>query len=216
VCIFRIALTLSTDVHTTQISTVLFLPTISICMNAFLCTVHKQCEQAEITIPVGVVAILAFGTLTLCVSGLCFDFDGQQQARNALARGHSRFEVICLALQAAVMLVFHLDISKSSELVLTLLFTGAHLIMAAIHTWYQPYIVRRVQATRTVLAWLLTWLGACSVITVALDDDSDRSGVLLFYLATPPLALLCIMVVSSRRSQVLKMPPDQLRDVYEV
>jgi len=181
-----------------------------------ICEITATCASAGVNAIAGSLGSAAFLMLTLCLGGLTFDLDGQQSSRYALARAHSRWEVLNLILQAGLMLLFRLHHVIQSPLLLAVAFTAVQVTMAAVHTWYQPFLVRSIQVTRTVLAWLLAWIGVCLLMTTVLDDQTDRSGAVLLFLATPPLILLAVFVMSSRQAQLLRKDVHTLSDVYEV
>jgi len=199
-----------------QVCTVLFMPTLGLCFSGLLCEINNTCGTTVAPVITGSLGSAVFLILTLCLGGLTFDLDGQQSSRYALARAHSRWEVLNIILQAGLMLLFRLHHVIQSPLLLAVAFTAVQVTMAAVYTWYQPFLVRSIQVTRTVLAWLLAWIGVCLLMTTVLGDQTDRSGAVLLYLATPPLILLTVLLITVRRTQLLKKDSDALNDVFEV
>ena len=116
----------------------------------------------------------------------------------------------------ALAILFGVEDFQGSFHALAALFLAANAAIAAMYTWYLPYSNISIQSLRTACSWLLTWLGLCLVITVLLDDEDDRTGVLMLYTSCPLLVILSFVAVTHRKQRLLARPLTEFNSSYEV
>jgi len=199
-----------------QAGTILFIPCVSITLRSLFCGFDTHCHGGMAEQALGLSAAAAFLAMTLCYSAFLFDNDGQQAWRFSLSRSPARVEILSLAIQAAVTACFHIATLKSSHLALALLYTIGTLAIAALYTWYLPYLNQRIMTLRVVISWIHAWAGVSLMLCVLMDDRNDRTGPLLLYLSAPLVGVLAVVSMSSRRMAVSQKDLEDLSDAYEV
>ncbi|CAK8988700.1 Tiny macrocysts protein B (Gamete enriched gene 04 protein) (cAMP pathway regulator tmcB) [Durusdinium trenchii] len=195
---------------------VLYIPIVSILSNIFTCNGIDNETMCAALLPVTIVLLAGFITISLIVSVSLFD--PSPTSPNPSAMAHSRITTFKLFVRTVYAILFSI-LSKSTDnleqrrLAWSGVNVSASLILAYLFTWYQPFNQQLVTYTRAMLSNLLLWFATSAFIHI-LSDGSRITVDLAIGLVVVPV--MTTLLIELRKLSVLLKPVSKCNNPFEV
>jgi PAS domain S-box-containing protein len=169
---------------------------------------------------IGMVMFTLAAAIFLALTTLCsiFYYDFCQMCGDLMAKPHSRFKLVRLALYVAVIFCFYFITTSGKVILYLVVCIAVGVIELFIFTQYLPYYSLQISHVR--LSSQVAFLSAafCMLIGEFFNstDATHSSVTMLFYFLTPCLIQITHLAISSRGRQFAEKKVIQLTNPYQV
>jgi len=190
------------------LATVLFMPTCSILIGAFDCSVLGFCEQTPVFIAVSVfigTLLVSFVVFT-CLTAVSF-VDNSPASENAVSQVHGRADCAFLLIRAVVSLAFAL-FPNATGISLASVILASGVLSTGIYLIYMPYLHRNMNRWVVGCHSAYMWAGICLVLEEMLWDGVEGNAAFVtFIMGLPFVVVLFAAVVMLREVNFSKLEP---------